>query len=99
MIAESMGRALTVLIFCLPSGFRKVGFGVFGSADLLGPVLGVMADRANHRSEDRDDAERPQERLPELHSPGHVRIGRQAIPIRMVAVREDGDDARALDSP
>src|ERR1700693_3308810 len=70
-----------------------------GPGDLLAPVLGVVAEGADHRAEDGDDAERPEHRLPELDEQRNAWIGRQVVPLRVVAVGEDRDDSRPADAP
>src|SRR5262245_35320646 len=99
--AESIGaRGAAVLIDVLRSlsGARKVCVLVAHAARFLGSVLREVRKRAGDGAENGDDAQRPDDPLPELDSPGHVRIRGQVVPLGMVSVSEDGDDGRPVDA-
>src|SRR5262245_228325 len=100
-IAESIGaRGAAVLIGVLrsASGAGEVRVGVARAARLLGSVLRVVREGAGHGAEDRENAQRPEDPLPELHAPGHVRVRREPVPLGMIAVGEHGDDRRSVDA-
>src|SRR5260370_10180906 len=50
------------------------------------------------RSEDGDEPQGPEDGLGELDRPGDVGVAGKAIPLRMIAVSQDGDHAGALDA-
>src|SRR5512132_3832402 len=76
----------------------QVAVVLIGAVRALGPMAHVVPDDAEDGTQNRDAAERSEELLPDLDEEGNVRIRRQAVPLGMVAVREDRDDARSVDA-
>src|SRR5260370_15501118 len=61
----------------------------------LRAVPGVVNEESEDSSERRDDADRPDDLLPQFHAPWHMRIHRQVVPLGM-AMTENRDDPRAV---
>ena len=57
-------------------------------------VVQVVAEGADDGADDRDEAERAEDLLPEQHGQRNRGVRREAVPLRMVAV---GEETGALD--
>src|SRR5262245_14385408 len=102
MTAGSPGRrglgVATVLMTFETSCERQVAVVLVGAVRGLGAMSHVVPDDPDHGAENRNSADRPEDPLPELDEERDVRIPRQVVPLRVVAVREHGHDARAVDA-
>src|SRR5262245_26224164 len=104
MTAGSPGRwgrpgvVVTELMALAASCERQVAVVPVRAVRRLRAVPHVVPDGAEHGAEDRDAADRPQDLLPQLDEERDVRVRRQAVPLRVISVREDRDDARAVDA-
>src|SRR5664279_2142363 len=98
-IARSrIGTALMVFSSSPRSRLREVGVGIRRALHLLGAEVEVVADSGNERTGDGEETQWPHDVLPELHAERHMRVAWQAVPFRMVGVREHRDDARPADA-
>src|ERR1019366_5904392 len=93
-----IGTALMVFSSSPRSHLREVGLGIRRALHLLGAEIEVVADGGYERTRDRQQADGSEDVLPEPDSQRHVRVAWQAVPFRMVRVREDRDDARPADT-
>src|SRR6266851_470309 len=75
---------------------------IFAARSTLRRILRTMShevsEDAGDRSEDRDESQGPENGFGELDRPGDVRVAGKAVPLRMIAVRQHGDDSGTLDA-
>src|ERR1043165_10016414 len=79
--ATTMGVSATLLLMGL----------LLDVDDFLRPVLRVVAERREDGEERGDHADGPQDLLPAAHADGHVRIGRERVPLRLVELQHRHD--------
>src|SRR5512141_251025 len=102
MTASSIARSRIGTELMLPpllssrSRLRQVGFGIGRALHFLLSEVQVVPEGADDGPNDGEKSERTDDVLPEPHAQRHVRVAREAaVPLGVVAMREDRDDAGA----